>query len=36
MQDSATITALVAEGKVRVLAAVYDITTGVVTFDDAA
>jgi carbonic anhydrase len=36
MQDSATIAALVAEGKVRVLAAVYDITTGVVTFDDAA
>jgi carbonic anhydrase len=36
MQDSATIATLVAEGKVRVLAAVYDITTGVVTFDDAA
>ncbi len=36
MQDSATIAALVAEGKVRVLAAVYDITTGVVAFDDAA
>jgi carbonic anhydrase len=36
LQDSVTISDLVAAGKVRVLAAVYDITTGVVTFDDAA
>jgi carbonic anhydrase len=36
LNDSAEITKLVAEGKVRVIAAVYDLETGVVEFLDAA
>ncbi len=36
LEDSLTISLLVASGKVRVVAAVYDITTGAVSFDNLA